>query len=564
MSNIEATRQLIKRYGLVGPDELEDALRSCPEGKHPVTYLKELGHINDRQEAMLLMRLEADDRRKETAPVQDGKEVPKPDETEEDEEELVPIDPEELRKQLLDRPTPSRKRPRRRPRREKPLAEIPVPEPEEIVEVEPLPDAEELRGKPLGEILLALKLVHRDDVEDAIDEQKELRGTSNDMQLGEILYQKGKLSRKEVLQALRMQGRDILECNTCGMVFCSSEDRAMAIPDCHNCGGRLFSKSDDDIAQDALPISDVIPVTSVSLVGGSYKDFTVKRLYTANRAYSTYIGEQESLGRKVGILALNLDFARTQADKTLFQQSARNAAKLTHHSVCAAIDIGSIDDSPCYIFEYPDGHSVEEYVFRKGGFAPKIAARIAFQVGLAMKFGHGHGYCSGQIDPARVFVASGVTVKVYGLGFNYAYVDKSRYGFPLGNPAFAAPELFAGAPVDERSDQYALGALLYYLLAAKPPLRGKTWPELAAKSFYVEPQPIETIVEDIDSKLRDLLTKLLQKPPHLRFESFDKMLNSLAPHAGLVYEIPEELGIDDVEIPTPIAAPRRSKFRRRR
>ncbi len=289
MNKLEAARKIIAKYGLLGPDELEDALRTCPDNTNPMTHLLKLNLINERQESMLKMRLEVELAGEAPA----AKQPVEPQQVEGDvaeieeipEEELEPIDPSELAPARTER-----KRPRRRVRPQRRAAAPELVEVPEIIEPEPLPDADELRGKPLGEILVALKLAHNDDIGDAAEEQGRSEGTVSELHIGEILVRKGVVTRRELITALTMQGRALLQCDTCAIVGTNSTEEPISRLDCPNCGGRMLSVESPEVGEDALPVVDLRGYWFALAAGASYKDFTVRKRYSNDRVHSVTIG----------------------------------------------------------------------------------------------------------------------------------------------------------------------------------------------------------------------------------------------------------------------------------
>ncbi|MDZ7815489.1 MAG: hypothetical protein U5N86_05630 [Planctomycetota bacterium] len=111
---------------------------------------------------------------------------------------------------------------------------------EDVPELEPLPDEEELRGKPFGEILLALQLIDEPTMVKALEEQQKLKESDRPVHIGELLLKWGKVERKEVVKALFTQGKQLLECDTCSVIASREPSTTTQRVSCPNCFGRLL------------------------------------------------------------------------------------------------------------------------------------------------------------------------------------------------------------------------------------------------------------------------------------------------------------------------------------
>ncbi|MDZ7815488.1 MAG: serine/threonine-protein kinase [Planctomycetota bacterium] len=268
---------------------------------------------------------------------------------------------------------------------------------------------------------------------------------------------------------------------------------------------------------------------------------------------TVYIGEQESLGRRVGIKVLNPKLSNNETVAKEIRRDSRNAARMSHHAISAGIDVGEIEGTACYVFEFPEGHSVEDFVIRRGPLPALSAAKIALQVAEALKYAMSKGSHHGYVSPSQVFVSSGSEATVFDIGFQTQTSLNGVLALPVGNPAFVAPEVIKGCVPDEKSDQYAIGALLYYALSGQPPMRGENWVDIASSTLTLEPQPLMTLVEDISDKLIDCVVKMMRKEPSERYDSMRDLIEALSPHAG-IKDQPEEL-VADADVPEPIAEP---------
>ncbi|MFA4985606.1 MAG: serine/threonine-protein kinase [Candidatus Brocadiia bacterium] len=574
MADYALIQKIISRYDFIPPEVLDDAMAECPKEQDIVDFLVERFLLNERQALVVRKRLEAEEQKSAQAPLQVPAEVLEPEPIVEPEpvEELEPLTPEEMmriRKETGSSAKPQgagrrgTKRIRGRKTVRRPAAEIPEPIEAEILEVEPLPSEEDLRGKPFGEILLALKVIEKEGLENALDLQGKLAKSGHSTHVGEILYNAGLLTQSDVILALRMQGRALFRCSTCNLHANVNGLTGTQRPDCPECFGRLLEiGKDDEISSTSFKLVDLDFLSSDPLVGAAFKDFRILQPYCRSVSTAIYRGEQTSLARPVGIQILNEALCSSEQKRDAFVNCARNAARQTFHSITTGIDVGLISGRPCYVFEFPEGHSVEEYVLRKGMLPVKTAARLAFQVMDALSFSHAKGDFAGVVEPVTVFITAGFNAKMFSSASNIAGMTTGGTALPAGSPAYMAPEVLAGDPPTALSDSYAVGCLLYFMLSGQPPMHGANWVDLAARQIFIEPQPISTIREDIPREAEKILNRLLAKEIERRFARDEEVLAALASIAGEKYNIPISID-DDAEVPTPIGGQSRKRVSRR-
>ncbi len=556
MASFDELRRIISRYGLISDEELDDLLDKCPQGADPVEYLKLCGVLNDKQAVLVAKRLEVEAARPAPQPqARPAKPV------EEEEEELEPFDPSEAAAMVKrpEKPLPRGRRGKNRRMR------LPEPEPivEDIPEPMPLPDDIELEGLKFGEILVKLGLVADTALTAALARQEELRRSEKPQMLGEILLTDDKVTEAEILQVLKLQGKKMLRCMSCDLHANDTEKVNAGRAICPACFGRLIEK----------PTNEPFPAYSYNLInldtepadpllGAEFKDFLVLMPYMRTMSSTIYQGQQTSLGRKVGIQVLCRELAQKVEWSDLFVESARRAARLSFHNIAAGLDVGEIRSRPCYVFEFPEGHSLEDFVIKKGVLGAKVAAKIGFQIAQTLEYCHKQNIYLGAINPAQIFISSGYSMKMIGPGMNLPGTTTGGVELPSTNPAFVAPEVLAGSEPDVFSDMFSLGCLLYYAVTGTSPVRGRNWLDLAACQIHYDATPASSINPEVGREMENILARLLAKDPDDRYADAEQMLKALATLAGENYAMPIDL--DAAEVPKPLDRPRRKMRRRRR
>jgi serine/threonine protein kinase len=233
-----------------------------------------------------------------------------------------------------------------------------------------------------------------------------------------------------------------------------------------------------------------------------------------------YRARDTRLGREVALKILPPDLARNPASLSRFEQEARHVAALNHPNIVALFDIGSQAGVTYIITELVDGSTL------RGATLPvRKLTEIGAQVADAVAAAHGAGVMHRDIKPDNVMVTREGRVKVLDFG-----VAKSSAAFAhdakttpqtairavVGTVGYMAPEQVRGDAVDPRADIFAVGALLYELLAGGPPFTGETAAEVMTATLRSDPPELRPGIPD---GLQRIVRRCLEKNPEERFQS---------------------------------------------
>lgn len=234
----------------------------------------------------------------------------------------------------------------------------------------------------------------------------------------------------------------------------------------------------------------------------------------------------------VAVKILHAHVAREAGLVQRFNTEADVARRLQGPNVARALDSGSEPDTPPYlVMEYVQGLSLAEIMRRRGPLPVQEAVRLVDQVLVALTEAHGLNIVHRDIKPANLMVDSHGVLKVmdFGIAKLLEHGNSITMGHILGTPAYMAPEQVAGKPVDFRTDLYAVGIVLYELLAGRSPFGGTSDPMVAmARVMNEAPAPLFTVRNDIPPPLSAFLDRALAKSPDWRFQSAPEMRQALA------------------------------------
>jgi TolB-like protein len=242
-----------------------------------------------------------------------------------------------------------------------------------------------------------------------------------------------------------------------------------------------------------------------------------------------YRAHDTRLGRDVAIKVLPAVFATDPERLRRFEQEARATAALNHPNILGIHDIGSHEGSPYLVEELLEGESLRQRL--SGGALPyRKAVELATQVARGLAAAHAKGILHRDLKPENVFVTTEGVVKILDFGLAKlvrALDDVDLSAAPtatvpqavMGTAAYMSPEQARGQPVDQRSDIFALGVVLYEMLSGHSPFRKATLADTTSAVLHEEPPPLAASVQNCPPPLDTVVRRCLEKRPEERFSS---------------------------------------------
>ena len=244
-----------------------------------------------------------------------------------------------------------------------------------------------------------------------------------------------------------------------------------------------------------------------------------------------YLARDLKHDRPVALKVMRPEIAAAMGAERFLREIAI-AAQLQHPHIVMLIDSGEIDGMLFYVMPYIEGESLAERLAREQQLPIGKALQIAREVVSALCYAHGRGVIHRDVKPDNVLLSSGHAV-VTDFGIGMALGDSSserltRTGIALGTPAYMSPEQASGSgTVDGRTDVYAVGCVLYEMLAGEPPFGGPTARAIMAR-HAVDPVPsLRTVRPTVPAELEGVVMTALAKVPADRFPDMPALLTSL-------------------------------------
>src|SRR5829696_9145537 len=242
--------------------------------------------------------------------------------------------------------------------------------------------------------------------------------------------------------------------------------------------------------------------------------YRIERKLGSGGMANVYLAEDQELGRRVAIKILNERHANDDQFVERFRREAKNAAGLSHPNIVSIYDRGEAEGTYYIAMEYLDGRSLKELVVARGPLPIPDAIAAMRQVLGALRFAHRKGVVHRDIKPHNVMADADGRLKVTDFGIARAGVSQmTEAGSIIGTAQYLSPEQARGTAVDQRSDLYSVGIVLYEMLTGTLPFSGDSPVEIAMKHLSTKlPLPSEKR-PDLPHDLDLIVARALAKDP---------------------------------------------------
>lgn len=243
-----------------------------------------------------------------------------------------------------------------------------------------------------------------------------------------------------------------------------------------------------------------------------------------------YEGEHLTLARPCAIKVLNPGLlARQPKMRDQFWAEARVVASLVHPNIVTVHNLGSDRGYHFIEMEYvPGGVTLKEKLVSEGAFDPMRAAVLAHQVVGALGAAHRSGLVHRDIKPTNVLLTASGQAKLADFGLVRRLSDLELAGASVGGtPTYMAPELFSGSPASPRSDLYAVGVMLYYLLSARLPFASDSMARLIELHRNAAVPDVRDVAPDVNADLAAIVARCLAKAPKDRYDGAEALADDL-------------------------------------
>jgi tetratricopeptide (TPR) repeat protein len=268
-----------------------------------------------------------------------------------------------------------------------------------------------------------------------------------------------------------------------------------------------------------------------------------------------YLARDVLLNRDVAVKKLNPELSAALGQER-FLREIEILTHLNHPHILPLLDKGEADGLLCYVMPYIAGESLRHRLRRETQLRIEDAIAIARDVAGALDYAHRQGIVHRDIKPENILMSEGLAIVAdFGIAraITLAAGDDDRItqsGVSPGTPPYMSPEQASGQEVDGRSDVYALGCVLYEMLAGQPPFMGPTTQAILARHLADPVPPLRTVRKTVPEPLEQAVLKALEKVPADRFATAAEFTEALAADS---LQVPRRRGWRRLTVLMPLA-----------
>jgi serine/threonine-protein kinase len=244
---------------------------------------------------------------------------------------------------------------------------------------------------------------------------------------------------------------------------------------------------------------------------------------------TVYLAHDEVLDRPVAIKLLHREISDQPDQLERFRREARSAARLSHPNLVAVIDAGEDQGRPYIVFEYVEGETLKNRIQSEGGLPVDEAIAYAIEIGRGLTAAHGRRLVHRDVKPQNVLIDLDGRAKVtdFGIARSLESEGLTATGRVLGTTDYVSPEQAMGEDVDERSDVYSLGVVLYEALTGDVPFHAETQVGVAMKHVN-DPMPdVQSRRPKISAAMAAVVERATAKDPRDRYRTVAEMVRDL-------------------------------------
>jgi eukaryotic-like serine/threonine-protein kinase len=246
-----------------------------------------------------------------------------------------------------------------------------------------------------------------------------------------------------------------------------------------------------------------------------------------------FLAHDEHLGHDVALKVLPPE--TDERSRHLFRREAHALSKLNHPNIVTVLDFDTQDDLDFLVMEYVAGESLEETT-RHGDVSEEKIIHIGVQLAEGLAAAHAHGVIHRDLKPGNLRLTTDGRLKILDFGLARSTLKLSQLATTVsfegppdcsGTLPYMAAEQLLGQVVDERTDIYAAGAVLYELCAGHPPFEQKPFPTLVNDIIHKTPVPLQRLRPEILPQLQTIIFTCLEKDPEKRYQSAKDLAREL-------------------------------------
>lgn len=237
------------------------------------------------------------------------------------------------------------------------------------------------------------------------------------------------------------------------------------------------------------------------------------------------------IDRIVAIKTINLGLAQEEKEEYegRFYQEAKAAGRLSHPNIVTIYDVGKSGEVAYIAMEFLQGREIRD-ILNEGQILPvREVLDIVSQVALGLAYAHEHGIVHRDVKPSNIMMIRDGHVKItdFGIARMESASVRTQTGMVLGSPKYMSPEQVMGKLIDQRSDIFSLGVMLYEMLTGKAPFAGENVNAIMYQTLNAIPPPPSSLNPAVPDMLNFIVAKALAKGLEDRYQNAKDLADDL-------------------------------------
>jgi eukaryotic-like serine/threonine-protein kinase len=291
------------------------------------------------------------------------------------------------------------------------------------------------------------------------------------------------------------------------------------------------------------------------VIGTTIGNYVVRKKIGQGGMGAVYLAEHPKIHRQVAIKVLLPEVSRQAEVVQRFFHEARSSSEIHNEHIIDILDFGELPDGTSYIImEWLDGQSLREVIRQVQKLPTPRALHITRGIAQALAAAHASNIVHRDLKPDNIFLVRRgddpdfVKVLDFGIAKLMGHRDgdaneiKTQTGALIGTPSYMSPEQCRGQPVDQRTDIYALGVLMYQMFCGRLPFTAEGLGELLLAHMTQQPPVPHELAPEIPPGIEACILRALEKEQSKRFQYIEELLGVLGGEASGPYHLPQPPG----------------------
>jgi len=283
------------------------------------------------------------------------------------------------------------------------------------------------------------------------------------------------------------------------------------------------------------------------MIGKTVKQYEILEKIGVGAMSVVYKARDQKLDRFVVLKFLPTHFGKDDEEKNRFTREAKIGSILDHENICTIYEINETEEDQMFIaMPYYNGETLKDKINREA-LTEKESVNIFTQMIRGLSIAHKNNIIHRDLKPANIIITENNVVKILDFGIAKLTSESgfTKPGTIMGTAAYMSPEQAKGESVDNRTDIWSAGIILYEMLAGKPAYEENNEAAIMYSIIVEDPEPIADICPDISQTLQSVIEKSLAKNPGDRYQKIDDMLEDIEDQITVVQKIDKTRVVKD-------------------